>query len=48
MDDANKRERDAAEQTPPRITAENNPRYLPAMLLGVQGLRHLFRVKWDR
>ena len=48
MDDENKRESDAAEQTPPKIKAEDNPWYLLARLYGVPDLRLLFRVKCGR
>ena len=45
MNDADKRGRDAAEQTPPKIKAERNPWYLFATLYGLPGLRLLFHVK---
>jgi hypothetical protein len=37
MDDTDKRESDAPEQTPPKIKAEDNPWYLLATLYGVPG-----------
>jgi hypothetical protein len=48
MDDRGKAEREVAEQTPPKIKAEDNPWYLLATLYGVPGLRLLFRVKCGR
>jgi hypothetical protein len=48
MDDADKRESDAAEQMPPKITAEDNSWYWLTTLYNVPGLRRLFRVKCGR
>jgi hypothetical protein len=53
MDDADKPESDAAEQTPPKIKAEDNPWYLLATLYGVpergdQELKDKNRRAWNR
>jgi hypothetical protein len=53
MDDADKRESDAAEQTPSKIKAEENAWYLLATLYGVpvysnDELQAKNRAKWNR
>jgi Pentapeptide repeats (9 copies) len=53
MDDADKRESDAADQAPPKIKAEDNPWYLFATLYGVpeqenQALQDRNRIAWNR
>jgi hypothetical protein len=53
MDDADKPESDAAEQTLPKIKAEDNPWYLLATLYGVpergdQELKDKNRRAWNR
>jgi hypothetical protein len=53
MDDSDKRDSDAADQTPLKIQAEDNPWYLLATLYGVpeqenQALRNRNRIAWNR